>query len=185
LGSLTPRPAAKSGRTLMAANSVTPMAKPPMARASSTSAVLPGSATRSMSRPAVMQPVSSRQGAASAGAMRYRNAAKGEVALQNRHAAHGINRSGVGALITLCVHASEGRASAPVFVGRCDRRLGQGVEVQVEAEDGPRVVFRHVQPIHIHGEDGEDVAVRAVARGRGGAAETGLAVVGAALDGAL
>ena len=57
--------------------------------------------------------------------------------------------------------------------------------MQIETEDRARVVFRHIQSIDVHGEDGEDVAVRAVAGRRGGAAETGLALVRASLDGAL
>ena len=56
--------------------------------------------------------------------------------------------------------------------------------MQVETEDGAGIVGGHVQPVHVHGEDGEDIAVRTVAGGRSGAAEAGLAVVGAPLDGA-
>ncbi|MNE83816.1 hypothetical protein D3C80_1806650 [compost metagenome] len=57
----------------MAANSVTPMAKPPMARASRTSATLPGAATVSIADDGA-QARSSIQPAESVGAMNYRNA---------------------------------------------------------------------------------------------------------------
>ncbi|MNS55296.1 hypothetical protein D3C72_881250 [compost metagenome] len=57
----------------MAANSVTPMAKPPMARASRTRATLPGAATVSIAGDGTPMR-SSIQAAASVGAMNYRNA---------------------------------------------------------------------------------------------------------------
>ena len=39
---------------------------------------------------------------------------------------------------------------------------------------GAGILGRDRQAVHVHGEDGEDVAVRAMARRRGGAAEAGL-----------
>ena len=59
-----------------------------------------------------------------------------------------------------------------------DRRFGERVEVELEADDGGRGVGGDRKGFFLHGEHGEDVAVRAVALGRSGAADTSAAIVG-------
>src|SRR6188474_1180080 len=79
---------------------------------------------------------------------------------------------------------SGARAPLTRELGR-ERRLLDRIEVELEADDGGRGVGVDLQGVLLHGEHGEDVAVRAVALRRARAAITRRAEIGARLQRAL
>jgi hypothetical protein len=60
--------------------------------------------------------------------------------------------------------------------------LGQRVEMQVVSDHRSRTLRIHVEPLGLHGEDREQIAVGMVARGRAGSAVARRPVVGACLQ---
>src|SRR5580658_10355151 len=89
------------------------------------------------------------------------------------------------AAVSFMRNSSSGRGQlAPVsaFEQSDDYRLRQCIEVQIEADDGGRCVRFDVELVGLHGEYGEEIAVRMIARRRAWAAVTGGTEIGAGLQ---